>query len=724
MRENRTHGSMRRREETSASRARIAARRGRLPPTLPRPAAEAVSVVIDEQRGEHGVEPICRVLEVAPSTYYEVKRREREPSERACRDASLVVEVRRVYEASGGLYGARKVWWQLQRDGIAVARCTVERLMRREGLRGVMRGGKRWRTTKPDGQALRAPDRVDRDFSAETPDRLWVADFTYVSTWLGVCYVAFVIDVFSRRIVGWKADRTMQTSLVLDTLAMALWARDHAGMPVSAGELVHHSDAGSQLGFKGSSQHPERKGVAMGRRLRPDLAGRAPMRSPGRPPVWRREHKQLFWDAIACGLSTEDASGLAGVSGAVGFRWFRETGGMRTVTKGPVSGRYLGFTEREEIAILRAGGHGVREIARRVGRSPSTISRELRRNAATRSGSLDYLATTAQWHADRRALRPKIAKLASNDELRRYVQDRLAGVITTPAGTLVPGPKVRWIGRRHGPRKDRRWARSWSPEQIAHRLTVDFPDDLSMRVSHEAIYQALYVQGRGALRRELVACLRTGRALRVPRARTRGRGKNFVSPEIMITERPAEAEDRAVPGHWEGDLIIGLDSSAIGTLVERTTRFTMLLHLPRMDGHGQPRVKNGPALAGHGAEAVRDAIASQITTLPDQLRLSLTWDQGAEMAQHARLRIDTGLPIYFCDPHSPWQRGTNENTNGLLRQYFPKGTDLSRHTSDDLDAVAAALNSRPRKTLGWRTPAEALNDHLYSLKPTGVATTS
>jgi IS30 family transposase len=235
-----------------------------------------------------------------------------------------------------------------------------------------------------------------------------------------------------------------------------------------------------------------------------------------------------------------------------------------------------------------------------------------------------------------------------------------------------------------------------------------------MRISHEAIYQALYIQGRGALRRELTACLRTGRALRVPRARTQGRGKKFVSPEVLISERPAEAEDRAVPGHWEGDLILGLDSSAIGTLVERTTRFTMLLHLPRLAGHGQARLKNGPALAGHGAEAVRDAIASTITTLPEQLRRSLTWDQGAEMAQHARLRIDSGLAVFFCDPHSPWQRGTNENTNGLLRQYFPKGTDLARHSVDDLNAVALALNSRPRKTLNWRTPAEAFNEYLLT----------
>jgi IS30 family transposase len=296
-------------------------------------------------------------------------------------------------------------------------------------------------------------------------------------------------------------------------------------------------------------------------------------------------------------------------------------------------------------------------------------------------------------------------------------------MITAADGTPIPGPEVRWIGRRHGRRQDRRWAAAWSPEQIAKRLPVDFPDDVAMRVSHEAIYQALYVQGRGVLRRELTACLRTGRALRVPRARARGRGKQFVTPEVLISQRPAEADDRAVPGHWEGDLILGLDSSAVGTLVERTTRFTMLLQLPRMDGHGGPRVHNGPALAGHGAEAVRDAIASTITTLPQQLRRSLTWDQGAEMAQHARLRVDTGLAVYFCDPHSPWQRGTNENTNGLLRQYFPKGTDLSRHTRDDLDAVAAALNSRPRKTLGWKTPAEALNEQLLSIQRCGVATT-
>jgi hypothetical protein len=190
---------------------------------------------------------------------------------------------------------------------------------------------------------------------------------------------------------------------------------------------------------------------------------------------------------------------------------------------------------------------------------------------------------------------------------------------------------------------------------------------------------------------------------------------HFLTPEVMISERPAEANDRAVPGHWEGDLILGLGSSAIGTLVERSTRFTMLLHLPRLPGHGEEkRSKNGPALTGHGAEAVRDAITSTIALLPEHLRRSLTWDQGAEMSQHAKLSIDTGVKVYFCDPQSPWQRGTNENTNGLLRQYFPKGTDLSRHSKEDLEAVALALNRRPRKTLGWRSPAEALDEHLLS----------
>ncbi len=450
-------------------------------------------------------------------------------------------------------------------------------------------------------------------------------------------------------------------------------------------------------------------------RQRAVRAMRGQMWSPGRPSTARREDRQCFWGEIAAGCSSEQAAAAAGVSPAVGGRWFRDGGGMPPISLAPLSGRYLSFAEREEIAILHAQQVGVREIARRLGRSASTISRELRRNASTRTCRLEYRATTAQWHAERRASRPKVAKLAANDRLREYVQERLAGTIARPDGDPVPGPEVRFIGRRHGRRQDRRWARSWSPEQIANRLPLEFPDDPSMRISHEAIYQSLYVQSRGALRRELTACLRTGRALRVPRARTRGRGKGFVRPEIMISERPAEAADRAVPGHWEGDLILGLDSSAIGTLVERTTRYVMLLHLPRMDGHGdEARVKNGPALTGHGAEAVRDAIAASILKLPEQLRRSLTWDQGAEMAEHAQLRIDAGIEIYFCDPHSPWQRGSNENTNGLLRQYFPRGTDLSRHDPAELAAVALALNSRPRKTLGWRTPAEALNDHLLT----------
>jgi IS30 family transposase len=464
--------------------------------------------------------------------------------------------------------------------------------------------------------------------------------------------------------------------------------------------------------------------MGVGERQGAACAVRGQAWSPGRRAVARREDRVRFWQSVAAGVSSRDAAAVAGVSPAVGSRWFRDGGGMPPISLAPLSGRFLSFGEREEIAILHAQRVGVREIGRRLGRSASTISRELRRNASTRSYTLAYRATTAQWHAERRASRPKVSKLAANEALRGYVQERLSGAIARPDGEPVPGPEVRFIGRRHGRRRDRRWAKSWSPEQIANRLRIDFPDDDSMRISHEAIYQALYVQGRGVLRRELVACLRTGRALRVPRARTQGRGKKFVTAEVMISERPAEADDRAVPGHWEGDLILGVKSSAIGTLVERSTRFTMLLHLPRMEGHGnQPREKNGPALSGHGAEAVRGAIAASITTLPEQLRRSLVWDQGAEMAEHAQLRIDTGLQVYFCDPQRPWQRGTNENTNGLLRQYFPTGTDLSRHSADDLGAVAAALNSRPRKTLDWKTPAEALNNYLLSSQQQTVATT-
>ena len=390
----------------------------------------------------------------------------------------------------------------------------------------------------------------------------------------------------------------------------------------------------------------------------------------------------------------------------------------------PLSGRYLSFAEREEIALLRVQGCSMQEIARRLGRVASTISRELRRNAATRSGGLEYRATTAQWHAERAARRPKQAKLARNAALRTYVEERLAGVVVAPSGAPVPGPVVSWKSRRHGPRKDRRWANAWSPEQIARRLPVDFPDDATMRISHEAIYQALFIQGRGALRRELTACLRTGRVLRMPRARTRARQDLHLSRDYdqptsgggSRSRRAGPLGRRPYPGSWEfGDRHFGGAHDALHSAAV----------LPRMAGHShEARVKNGPALAGHGAEAVRDAITRTIVTLPEQLRRSLTWDQGAEMAQHARLKIEAGVRVYFCDPHSPWQRGTNENTNGLLRQYFPKGTDLSMHSANEIAAVAAALNSRPRKTLDWKTPAEALDRFLLSADKDRVATTT
>jgi len=433
----------------------------------------------------------------------------------------------------------------------------------------------------------------------------------------------------------------------------------------------------------------------------------------GRPMAYRREVVRAFWRLVGEGWQTPAAAAACGVSEPVASGWFREAGGVPPDLVEP-SGRYLSFAEREEIAVLHGQELGVREIARRLGRDPSTISRELERNAATRSNTKTYRASTAQWHCERRARRPKTSKLVANEPLRAYVQAKLAGE--------GEGPPQRsdWRKRWRGGKWADHWQGRWSPEQISRRLVLDFPDDESMRISHEAIYQALYVQGRGALRRELTACLRTGRALRQPRRREGVRGKRQIPTEIMISERPAEVEDRAVPGHWEGDLIIGSHRSAIGTLVERKTRFVMLLHLPRLPGYELPRGepsndwRTTPALAGHGAEAVRDAIAATITTLPEQLRRTLTWDQGVEMAQHAQLKIDTDLAIYFCDPHSPWQRGTNENTNGLLRQYFPKGTDLSQHTPQDLIEVAAALNGRPRKTLDWQTPAEALNDELLS----------
>ena len=310
------------------------------------------------------------------------------------------------------------------------------------------------------------------------------------------------------------------------------------------------------------------------RKRRSQRSGRAPLRSLGRPPVAERSELQRFWLGIAQGMTSEEAALAAGMSQPVGTRMFRKAGGMPPAmfrsSAEPSSGRYLSFAEREEIALLRVQGLSKREIGRRLGRSASTISRELRRNAATRSGGLEYRASAAQWHADRSGRRPKVAKLALNPALRLYVDERLAGTVAAPDGVVVPGPAVPWSGRRHGQRKDRRWGKAWSPEQIARRLAVDFPNDETMRISHEAIYQALFIQGRGALRRELTACLRTGRALRTPRGRVGQRGKGFVSSEIMISQRPAEANDRAVPGHWEGDLILGLGSSAIGTALVRT----------------------------------------------------------------------------------------------------------------------------------------------------------
>ncbi|MFF0088215.1 IS30 family transposase [Streptomyces canus] len=397
---------------------------------------------------------------------------------------------------------------------------------------------------------------------------------------------------------------------------------------------------------------------------------------------------------------------------------------MPPVSLAEPSGRYLTFEAREEIAILRAMSKGVREIARALGRDPGTISRELRRNAATRGGKQEYRATVAQWKAQQAAKRPKSAKLLGNDQLREYVQERHSGNVHRPDGTVVAGPQTpSWKGLNKPHRQDRRWATAWSPEQISHRLRVDFPEE-SMRISHEAIYQALFIEGRGALKRELVTCLRTGRALRTPRARSQNKPQGHVTGDVVLSERPAEAKDRAVPGHWEGDLIIGTGRSAIGTLVERSSRATLLVHLPRQEGWGEsPPVKNGPALGGYGAIAMNTALTTSMTQLPEQLRKTLTWDRGKELSGHAQFALDTGTKVFFADPHSPWQRPTNENTNGLLRQYFPKGTDLSRWSPTDLEAVAMAINNRPRKVLGWRTPAEVFEEQLRSLKQPGVATT-
>jgi IS30 family transposase len=370
---------------------------------------------------------------------------------------------------------------------------------------------------------------------------------------------------------------------------------------------------------------------------------------------------QVFWAAMARGEFITAAAAEVGTYREKGNRWLRHDGGIRPRRGRDLKGRCLAFSEREEIALARAGGESMRSIARRLGRSPSTISRELARNA-DRAGC--YRSTAAHALAYTRASRPKPSKLKTNLRLRSKVEEDLR--------------------------------KRYSPKQIVGRLRREFPDDPEMRVSPKTIYQSLYVQSRGALRRDLTKCLRTGRALRHPGRRANKR-RNRIPDMINISERPAEADDRAVPGHWEGDLILGHNCrSAIGTLVERTTGYTMLVHLPN----------------GHGAEQVRDALTKKIQTIPDILRASLTWDQGVEMRDWKQVSVAADIDIYFCDPHSPWQRATSENTNGLLRQYFPKGTDLSIHSELDLEWVATELNDRPRKRLRFAKPIEEIGPLL------------
>ncbi|MGH2895995.1 MAG: IS30 family transposase [Solirubrobacteraceae bacterium] len=374
----------------------------------------------------------------------------------------------------------------------------------------------------------------------------------------------------------------------------------------------------------------------------------------------RPEVIQPFWAALQSGEFITAAAESVGTYRVKGRRWILAENGIRPRRGRDLKGRSLSFPEREEIALGRARGESVRCLARQLGRSPSTVSRELRRNAGRGS---EYRATTAHALAWVRASRPKPAKLRVNLRLREIVEADLQ--------------------------------RRYSPEQIAGRLRVQFPDDPEMWVSTETIYQSLYVTSRGALRRELTACLRTGRALRHPGRKASAH--NGPRDMINIAERPQEADDRAVPGHWEGDLMIGkANKTAIGTLVERSTGYAILVHLPD----------------GYKPEQVAPALAAKIQTLPDTLRRSLTWDQGPEMRDWKQVSVAAGIEIYFCDPKSPWQRGTNENTNGLLRQYFPKGTDLATVTEHDLDHVADELNDRPRKRLGFYKPTEPLAELL------------
>ena len=406
----------------------------------------------------------------------------------------------------------------------------------------------------------------------------------------------------------------------------------------------------------------------------------------------RRDLQSKFWSLIRAGQLRTEAAATLGLHTHTGERWFRQAGGVvPAYVQAKRSGRYLSLEEREEIFVGVQRGSSMRLIAKSLGRAPSTVMRELRRNMRhqyrtrsrleRRSGGhrtrpWDYRPSLAQRRADFMAARPKPAKLATNPELRDLVQAKL-------------------------------WEKL-SPKQTAWELRYEeFPNNPEMWVSHETIYQSIYVQGRGALRRELAASLRTGRALRKPRNKRESR--NRIPDMVNISQRPAEVEDRAVPGHLEGDLIMGKNGkSAIGTLVERTTRFVMLLHLPN----------------GHGPLEVQEAMLAATHKLPQIIWKSLTWDQGSEMRNHLQIKIATGLQIYFCDPASPWQRGSNENTNGLLRQYFPKGTDLRGYGSDHLDFVAAQMNRRPRETLGWMRPAEALGRLLSTTSQTaGVAST-
>jgi IS30 family transposase len=384
----------------------------------------------------------------------------------------------------------------------------------------------------------------------------------------------------------------------------------------------------------------------------------------GRPPL-PLAVRVKFWEGIEAGWSVSAAAGAAGCSESVGRWWLKQAGGVkpRLVRQRPNA---LTFNDRLRIQDLLEGGHTAARIARALGRPTSTVTRELARGRDPRGR---YDPTRAQDVVEASLARPKERRFVTNPALAREVQDRL--------------------DQRH------------SPEQIAARLRLDFPDQPEMWVSHETIYRALYVQGRGGLAREVKATLRTGRALRKTQGPP-GRRPGPVKDMINISERPAEAADRAVPGHWEGDLIIGAHGqSAVGTLVERTTGFVMLLHLP----------------GDHTAVTVAAAMTAAVPHIPEVLRRSLTWDQGSEMALHTAITAATGLPIYFADPHSPWQRGTNENTNGLLRQYLPKSTDLSFHGPGILDNIAAELNARPRKRLNWATPAEVLNRLLAETNP-------